>query len=137
MFSCTVGVDLFPCCVDIQGIVSTHILHEKRARMSATISCCADSFPKGLAWPDTRQRILPTWRTGPIHCRERYWATGLRMNCLTRSWIASMPSDTRPVRIVPCQNYCNLLLQFAIEIISLNNCQKKPDFIRNQAFGSC
>ena len=25
MFSCTVGVDLFPCCVDIHGIVSTHV----------------------------------------------------------------------------------------------------------------
>lgn len=24
MFPCTVGVDLFPCCVDIHGIVSTH-----------------------------------------------------------------------------------------------------------------
>ena len=25
MFPCTVGVDLFPCCVDIHGIVSTHV----------------------------------------------------------------------------------------------------------------
>ena len=25
MFPCTAGVDLFPCCVDIQGIVSTHV----------------------------------------------------------------------------------------------------------------
>ena len=25
MFSCTAGVDLFPCCVDIHGIVSTHV----------------------------------------------------------------------------------------------------------------
>ena len=25
MFPCTVGVDLFPCCVDIYGIVSTHV----------------------------------------------------------------------------------------------------------------
>lgn len=25
MFPCTAGVDLFPCCVDIHGIVSTHV----------------------------------------------------------------------------------------------------------------
>ena len=25
MFPCTVGVDLFPCCVVIHGIVSTHV----------------------------------------------------------------------------------------------------------------
>ena len=25
MFPCTVGVDLFPCCMDIHGIVSTHV----------------------------------------------------------------------------------------------------------------
>ena len=25
MFPCTAGVDLFPCCVDILGIVSTHV----------------------------------------------------------------------------------------------------------------
>lgn len=25
MFPCTVGVDLFPCCVDIHGIVSNHV----------------------------------------------------------------------------------------------------------------
>ena len=25
MFPCTAGVDLFPCCVDIYGIVSTHV----------------------------------------------------------------------------------------------------------------
>ena len=36
MFSCTAGVDLFPCCVDIQGIVSTHVesvvlLNKKKA----------------------------------------------------------------------------------------------------------
>lgn len=25
MFPCTVGLDLFPCCMDIHGIVSTHV----------------------------------------------------------------------------------------------------------------
>lgn len=25
MFPCTAGVNLFPCCVDIHGIVSTHV----------------------------------------------------------------------------------------------------------------
>ena len=25
MFPCTAGVDLFPCCVDVHGIVSTHV----------------------------------------------------------------------------------------------------------------
>lgn len=25
MFPCTAGVDMFPCCVDIHGIVSTHV----------------------------------------------------------------------------------------------------------------
>lgn len=25
MFPCTVGVDLFPCCMDIHGIASTHV----------------------------------------------------------------------------------------------------------------
>lgn len=25
MFPCTAGVDLFPCCVDIHGIVSSHV----------------------------------------------------------------------------------------------------------------
>ena len=25
MFLCTVGADMFPCCVDIHGIVSTHV----------------------------------------------------------------------------------------------------------------
>lgn len=25
IFPCTAGVDMFPCCVDIHGIVSTHV----------------------------------------------------------------------------------------------------------------
>lgn len=61
--------------------------------MSATISCCVDSFPKGPAWPNIRQRTFPTWLTGLTHCRERYWATRRQMSCLTQSWIASMPSE--------------------------------------------
>lgn len=77
------------------NVYFTHLYSSwEKARMSATISCYADSFPKGPAWPGTRQRTLPTWLTGPTHCRERYRATGHQMSCLTKNWIASVPSET-------------------------------------------
>lgn len=45
MFPCTAGVDLFPCCVDIQGIVSTHVetvcllskLHEAKHHVNVAV----------------------------------------------------------------------------------------------------
>lgn len=64
---------------------------------------------------------------------RKSWATGHRRSCLTKNWTESTPSERRlwfvlpPVgasplppeeqtaltKIVTCQNYCNLLLQFA------------------------
>ena len=105
----------------------------KRAQMNATTDCCADSFPSVSVWQGTRQKTLLTWPIGPIRCREKSWATGHRKSCLTKNWTESTPSERRlrfvlpPVgasplppeeqtaltKIVTCQNYCNLLLQFA------------------------
>ena len=45
MFPRTVGVDLFPCCVDIQGIVSTHIesvVLMSRAGSRLQVECIKD-----------------------------------------------------------------------------------------------
>lgn len=118
--------------------LTIRILPGKREPTKDIMDCCGDLSPKESLSPVTARRISCLSVTGPTTFLEESWDIRHRKKSLSGHWIKSMTCKSRRVlaairsglrpflrtaktnyyELICC--YCNLLLQFAFFISSIN-----------------